>query len=90
MRRYGDSRSAGEGYAELQPSLEKPERVYRPRVPSFPRSKLAVSCGQVEQALMTEYLQGGCTEVVDFLEPLCLEPRSLRARGWELPESSPF
>ena len=40
-----------EGHTERLPSLEKPERVYRPQVAPCPGTKLAVSCGQVEQAL---------------------------------------
>lgn len=37
-----------ESFSEV---LEEPERVFRPPAPPFPGSKLAVSCGEVGQAL---------------------------------------
>ena len=53
MRRHGASISAWEGHRELQRVLEKPENLSsgEPHVPPFPGTKLAVTCGQVGQAL---------------------------------------
>lgn len=51
MRRHGGSTSAWEGHRELQQVLEKTEKVCRPHVPPFPVLKLAVSYGEVGQAL---------------------------------------
>lgn len=49
VRSYGDGSSVWEGHGELQQSLEKLERVESTHVSSFPGSKSAVNCREVEQ-----------------------------------------